>query len=203
MAFDPEKLPDARAYEERFSFIDDENLRTNVCVSFQYITFLLSLLKEFSIQGPIQYSINKDIIVNTATIIECCLYYCIKKFLETGRVTEQEIKGFKWEDLGSPNLIYTINDSEAIFWTKRKKKGFELGTQFRDINIIAKRINVLDEMMYKKADAMRANRNKIHLAGLDNADFFVRKDVEEAFKIAGEILEVIEEKLGIPQHPVP
>ena len=195
MAFKPENLPEHRAFEGRFYFIDDENLRTNVCINFQYIVFLLSLLKEYEFQGPIQYSINKDIIVNTATIVECCLYFCIKKYLELGRTTEQEIRGYKWEDLGGVCLIYEINETEAIFWSKRRKKGFESGVQFRDINIIVKRIAILDNSLFDKAEIMRTNRNKIHLAGLDNADFFEKKHVEEAFKSAEDILAVIEDKL--------
>ena len=61
--------------------------------------------------------------------------------------------------------------------------------------MIVKRIAILDNSLFDKAEIMRTNRNKIHLAGLDNADFFEKKHVEEAFKSAEDILAVIEDKL--------
>jgi len=48
-------IPEIEFLEERFSFIDNKILRTNLSISFQYVVFLITLEEEVTLQGPVSY----------------------------------------------------------------------------------------------------------------------------------------------------
>lgn len=68
-------IPDQSKLEERFAFIKDDTLRTNIVITFRYIIFLIELEQKQQLPGPIIYTIYKDMIVQTGTVVESCVHY--------------------------------------------------------------------------------------------------------------------------------
>lgn len=82
------EISDVAFFEERFDFIQNEVLKSNLAISMQYIAFLIKIETDIKITVAVEYSIFKNIIQYTASIIEGILNYgleiAIKKGLSTG-----------------------------------------------------------------------------------------------------------------------
>jgi hypothetical protein len=192
------KIPSVPELEGRFSFIDDQTLRSNIAISFQYVIFLIALIDELGLENTsISSSIHKDMIVHTGSIIESCIHHCLKKYIETGKVKSEDVMPTGWE-MKNPKEVYKLSKDEGICFALRHKKTEYLTdtTQLLTIIRAAKRADILSEPLYKKADKMRILRNKIHLKGLEGVDgSYDKTDSQEAFDIAKAIIENIERKL--------
>ncbi|MBU2542872.1 hypothetical protein KJ785_04920 [Patescibacteria group bacterium] len=190
-----EKVPSHQLLEGRFLFIDNEILRTNIVITFQYIIFLITLEEETELQGPTSYSIYKDIIVQSATIVESCLHYCLNKHIENGIIDNVvEVK----DDFKKPKKIYDVSDDLSLYICIKKKEFVKLNntTDFYKINKMAKASGVLDNELFKDAEKIREDRNKIHLASLTEKDaYFTKRDVHDTFSRARKIIEAIENKI--------
>ena len=65
-----DKISSVSELESSFSFIEDETLRRNLALVSQYIIFLIAVLEqEEAEKTTVGASINKDMIVQTATIV--------------------------------------------------------------------------------------------------------------------------------------
>ncbi|MDD5464053.1 MAG: hypothetical protein PHP62_02810, partial [Candidatus Moranbacteria bacterium] len=195
-----EKIPPATELEGRFSFIKNETLRFNVAISFQYIVFLIALIAELEAEKTtISSSIHKNMIVQTGTIVESCIHYCLRTYIESGEIKSSDVMPEEW-DIRNIKKIYEISSEEYAFGAIRCKKIEHLTNRTPSVavNRAAKRAGILSENLFKKAEKIRLLRNKIHLAGLQEIDdFYDKKDSDEAFEIAREIIENIEKKLSI------
>lgn len=192
------KIPARDVPKERFAFVDNTILQTNLAIYLQYITFLVMITKELKLPGPICYSIYKDIILHTATIVEGVTHYCVKKYLQKGLIKSEDVMPFEWKDEGCHVLQDTPEDGKETCGFVRHKsyKKFTNRTQLKTVNDIAKKAGIFDDALYKKADNLREKRNKIHLAGLKEIDDYYREqDIKKVFKDTKEIIEAIEDKL--------
>jgi hypothetical protein len=190
-------LPSQGDLEKRFQFVDNETLRTNIIIAFRYVSFLVSMEIGYNIPGPILYSIYKDIILYTSTIIESSVHYCIKECINSGNVISSEVMPHEWKDDVCKEL-YKIEEDKIVYGVVRHKKPdrFTNKTQFKIINKVALKIGIFDEELFLRADKLRTNRNKIHLAGLlKTDDYYEKKDIQEAFDSAKMVIEAVEKKL--------
>ena len=62
-------IPDQSILQQRFKFIEDTTLSINTVIAFRYIIFLINLEQQVNLPGPIIYSLYKDIIVQTASVV--------------------------------------------------------------------------------------------------------------------------------------
>jgi len=190
-----EKVPTVEALEGRFLFINDDTLRSNIAIAFQYIIFLITLDEESELQGPITYSIYKNIILHTATIIESCVHYCLKEYINNDKIDDiVEIK----KEYSKPKKLYELDADIALYMCVKKNINLKLKntTEFYKINKMAKRNKILTKSLFEDAEKIRENRNKIHLSALTKKDkYFSKSDVDDTFKKARGIIEQIEKKI--------
>ncbi len=64
------KIPSQQELEGIFIFVNDLTLRTNITIAFRYIYFQIALKEELKLRGPLNYSLNKGIILYSASITE-------------------------------------------------------------------------------------------------------------------------------------
>lgn len=190
-------VPSNEALEARFSFIDNDVLRENVVIYFRYIIFLLSLSEEKHID-TLKYSLYKDIIVYTASIIESLLEYVIKREVLLGRANE-DVLGYGKKSVNIGKVRHECNDMyneviEVMQTRKYPKLGSKDRIDFKDVTSGAKKVGILDDALFKKAEKLREKRNTIHLSTLTKSsdDYFNKSDVDDAFGWAHDIIQQLE-----------
>jgi hypothetical protein len=192
------KIPSATELEGRFSFIQNETLRLNVVISFQYIVFLIALIDDLELEETtVSSSIYKNMIVQTGTIVESCIHYCLKKCIESGEIKSSDVMSEDW-GIKEIKKIYNISDDEYVFGAVRYKKIEHLTdqTQSMAVNRAAKRAGILSEDIFEKTEKLRKLRNKIHLAGLQVVDgSYDKSSSQEAFDIAALVIDCVEKRL--------
>lgn len=192
-----QNIPEIEFLEERFKFIENKILRTNLSISFQYIIFLITLEEEVTLQGPVSYSIFKNIVLNTASIIEGSLHYLLDTLIKQKQIDSEKIMS-KENIYSNKKVLYTTDDGMEICGVHFKKKSTKLktNTNFIEINRACKRAKILNDKLFEEVEELRDRRNKIHLAGLSNVDdFYEKKDIQKAFDTASKILKLVEGRL--------
>jgi len=104
-----------------------------------------------------------------------------------------------WEDVCCKD-IHKISDDKKVCGVikERKCEIFSKKTQFLTINRVAKKSKIITDGLFKRAEALRNKRNKIHLAGLEKVDdYYAKKDIQAAFKTANLIITHLEAKLKV------
>lgn len=81
------EVPELEFFFDRFSFITNETLQTNLSISFQYILFLIKVEIELQTTGAVEYSIFKNVIQYTASIVEGVMHYGLETALKQGLVS--------------------------------------------------------------------------------------------------------------------
>jgi len=197
MSDDKIPIPDQSIIERRFAFIENEILRTNIIIAFRYIVFLINLEQNTQLPGPIIYSLHKDMIVQTAIIVESCVHYLLKSYLESKRISDAVLQT-DWKedkcviieesDHGNRQICAIIRHKNTILLTKH--------TQFVVLNRICLRASLFNRSIFNSVEELREARNKIHLAGLESIDEIYEKDeVDLQFKNAQRVINHIEKKL--------
>lgn len=192
-----QNIPEIEFLEERFKFIENKILRTNLSISFQYIIFLITLEEEVTLQGPVSYSIFKNIVLYTASIIEGSLHYLLDTLIKQKQIESEKIMS-KENIYSNKKVLYTTDDGMEICGVHFKKKSTKLktNTNFIEINRACKRAKILNDKLFEEVEELRDRRNKIHLAGLSNVDdFYEKKDIQKAFDTASKILKLVEGRL--------
>lgn len=187
-------VPSQRHVEGRFSFIKNKILRVNIAVAFQYIIFLISLEEESRFPGPVSYSLYKDIVFYTASVVESVLHYCVQEYIDAGLVKEEDIMPSHWE-YKNCKKIYEMSEKEDLYLATGTKKYEEFGNKTISlvVNRAAKKAEILTDNLFERAEKLREERNKIHLAALEMIDdYYSKSDIEEAFESAQKIIERIE-----------
>lgn len=193
-----EKIPEVKFLEERFEFIENKTLRTNLAISFQYVIFLITLEEEVTLQGPISYSIFKNIILNIASIIEGSLHHLLNTLIKQKRINAKEVMS-KEDVYANKKVLYKTDDGTEICGVhfKRKPVKLRLNTNFIEINRACKRAKILDNELFQEVEEIRDKRNKIHLAGLTKVDDFYEKiDIQKALDTASSVLKLVEGHLN-------
>jgi hypothetical protein len=54
-------IPSIEFLEERFLFVANKTLRTNLAISLQYLIFLITIEEEITLPGPTSYSLLKTL----------------------------------------------------------------------------------------------------------------------------------------------
>lgn len=191
-------IPDQTLLEKRFIFIKDSTLKTNTIITLRYIIFLINLEREESLPGPIIYSMYKDIIVQTATIIEACVHYTLKQFIEQDKVKSSEVMTEEWKEEKCEILLELENGNKQVCGVIRHRASDRLthNTQFISLNRACLKAKIFTDQLFKEAEELREARNKIHLAGLTAVDdLYKKEEVDKYFEYATNILKRIEDKL--------
>lgn len=193
------KIPASAELEKRFNFIGNDILRSNIALAFQYVTFLLTLINKGKIQGTIIFSIYKNIILYTACIVESCIHYILREYVEAGVINSSDVMPFEWKYKNVKEICQISSGEKAIGGIKYKSyERMQNNIQFQTLNKAAKNAGIFNESLFKKADKVREERNKIHLAGLNKVeDYYCKEDVDNIFNIAKDIIERVESKTQI------
>lgn len=187
------KIPTNEILESRFLFIDNQPLRENIVIYFRYIIFLLAISEDGSAES-LSYSLYKDIILYTASIIESLLEYTVKREVFLGRADKRILgKGQKSEVVGT--IRHSCNDLEdSKLQVIKNTSYFKLESKdridFKDVTHAAKTGHILSGTLYEAAEDLRKKRNTIHIATLTKSsdDYFKKEDVEKAFANAHDII---------------
>lgn len=194
------KVSSVEELEKRFHFIDDDILRKNIALAFQYTIFLIAVLdQEGAEDTSISSSMHKDMIVQTACAVEACLHYCLRKSIDMGKLESGTIMPIEEKDEEVKEL-YKISENEHIFSVRRIKRPERLTrqTQFIVLNRAALHGGIFNKEAFDKAEELRTMRNKIHLAGLQSTEgSYKRVDSEKAFQLANYVVKKIEEWLTV------
>lgn len=186
-------------FEERFAFVRNNTLKGNAAIYLRYIVLQINISEELE-DDPLAYSIYRDIIVHTASIIESILEYTIREYITVGKAEEGAF-GFNWHYSQISPIDHDCNEfHDAKFIVAKKEKVLKTAARdlsFEDINSTAKRLKILDDNLYKKADSLRAKRNLIHLTSLEKSsdDYFNKNDVQKAIANAHDIILRVESVL--------
>jgi len=195
------KVPMVSDLEGHFSFIEDDILRQNIAVSFQYIIFLIAVIDRERIEeSTISSSIYKNMIMYTATVVESCLHYCLKECIARGDVKSSGVMSSE-KVLKDVKVIHKINNNQEAIGAIRLNKAEKLKdkTGFIVVNRACEKAGIIDKQLFKDVDVLRKTRNNIHLMGLRNVDcVYKQEDVQKVFKIAKKIIKVVNQKLTVP-----
>lgn len=190
-------VPSNEVLETRFSFVDNETLRENIVIYFRYIIFLLNLSEEQNVD-TLRYTIYKDIIVYTASIVESLLEYSVNRQVLLGRA-DKSVMGYGKKSTQVGTVRHECNDMhDEIIEVVQTKKYHKLGSgdriDFKDITLAAKKARILNSNLYDKAENLRKKRNTIHLSTLTKSsdDYFEKTHVDDAFNCAHDIILEVE-----------
>jgi len=150
----------------RFQYIHNETVRQNVAVCFQYITFLVITKKMYGKSGPINLSINRDIVVHTASMIETILHYAVSEIVQLEPEKKNSLSS-KWEQKNQGAIHQFDNGTERIIWIRQiiKPQVFSENPTSEVVHKAAFDIGLIDNDLYAKANAIRLARNNIHFSG--------------------------------------
>ena len=182
--------------EKRFLFVENEVLRKNLAINLQYIIFLIQEEEENDLPGTITYSIYKNLILYTTSIIEGLLIFTFKSLLEEGKISPKVMKSKK--DYKEIKEIYKVDTSLSIISGKQIKgnEKFTRRTSFHDVIQASKKAKLMDKEILKEVDDLREKRNKIHLAGLDIVDdYYSKREVDDVFDLAQRFIAEVESVL--------
>lgn len=171
----------------RFSFVSDPVLRTNLDRSFEFIGVLLTLSTSRGYSDIIKSSLCKTIIIHTASIIEALLLLIL-------RSSRSEHDLHKWENSKSP--LYQAKEDEKVCLAKRKHY------TFKELNLgqVAKYCfdyKIIPRDLFISVNKVRVLRNKQHLGALEEIEQqYTKKEVDEVFAVAKEVIVCAEKLLG-------
>lgn len=197
MTLDKIFIPAQSVLEDRFKFVQDETLRTNIIITFRYIIFLIELEQKEKLPGPIIYTLYKDMIVQAAIVVESCVHYALKCFIDKGIVKSSEVMEEEWKE-EKCIILEEVGDKQICGVIRHKSANrFYKHTQFLNLNRACLKSDIYTKDVFDKAERLREARNKIHLAGLSKVDDLYKKDdVDKYFEYAGVVLTRLEEKLA-------
>lgn len=158
-------IPEQIELEKRFEFIQDSTLRTNLAITFRYIIFLIGLTEHEPLPGPILYSIYKDMIVQTATIVESTTHYLLKSFIEAEKIKSSEVMDEEWKEEKCSILEEFDDGAKQVCGVVRHKtiKKLTKNTNFVELNRACLRGKLFSKKTFGAAENLRESRNKIHL----------------------------------------
>lgn len=187
------EVPELEYFSDRFDFIANETLKTNLSISFQYIIFLIKVETEFQTTGAVEYSIFKNIIQYTASIVEGVMHFGLELAIKNNLVNEETVMP-KAETYSTKKLLHKIdNKTEVLGVTKNiKHEKFKKNTQFKTICDAYKKGKLVDEKLIAEVNDLREKRNKIHLAGLTQIEnYYTKSDINTAFRTANKIIDAV------------
>lgn len=183
-------------YEERFSYIKDENLRKHMWDALRYVTENIILLEQWNHKLKWVESIfYKTCILYTSSIIEAHLNYCLIELWN-----ETYAWDWKYKDIKKLHSYQEDWKEIELIWCKRFKE-IKKFTDYTDFSVLNKfsfrNAELYWEDLFDKIDKVRVLRNKVHLMKLEDIDRkFTKKQMNEVFDTASELFEVVKSKLS-------
>lgn len=193
-------IPSLEVLENRFKFVKNQILKTNSAIYLQYIILLLAISEEKNL-GNLRYSVYKDVIIHTASIVESILEYAVNEYIVQGKAS-QAIFGYSWHYAELARVQHDCSDfTDASLAVVKKERGFKSKSRdlgFDDINRAAKTAEIIDDRLHKKAENLRKCRNYIHLSSLEKSsnDLLDKADVKKCLDDTKAILLEVEIKLN-------
>ncbi len=187
------EVPQLDYFSDRFEFITNETLKTNLSISFQYIIFLIKVETELHTTGAVEYSIFKNVIQYTASIVEGVMHYGLETAIKNKKVSENSIMP-KTESYSSKKLLYRIDSQTEILGVTKNisSEKFKKNTQFKTKCDAYKRGKLIDSDLIERVNTLREKRKKIHLAGLKQVEnYYTKTDINSAFQTANKIIEAV------------
>ena len=149
--------------ENSYLFVENEILRKNLAINLQYIAYLIKQEEDNELPGTITYSIYKNLILYTTSIIEGLLIYTFQTLLDKGKISPKSMKSTT--DFKEVKEIHKIDSSTTIIWCKRIKgnEKFTRRTSFHDVIKASKKANMLEKDLLDKIDDLREKETKFIL----------------------------------------
>ncbi len=198
MAKRRDKIPNIAVLEERFAFVDNETLRKNLAINLQYIIFLIDQEESTELPGPVSYSLFKNLILYTASIVEGIVTYTFKYGIDLGAIDQSRVMK---RDTRYRNMreIHKISEVKHVV-SGIREKGYEKfnfrRTSFNDVIKAARKARIIDKSLAERIDDLREKRNKIHLASLEIVDdYYDKQEVNDAFALTAEVIDASERYL--------
>ncbi len=189
---------DKEIISHKFDYISDDVKKTNLVNSFIYTLFLVSLEKAYELEEPISFLIFKDIIIHSASILECLLNYLALDIYETKVISMEEL-GYTDIEYEFVKELYKNEEVDLVLSNRIKKsKVLKKDSNFNEINRYLLKINVLNKDLYDKSEKIRILRNKIHLSSLsekDQSKHYNKECVESIFSDLAEVIKLVEKFL--------
>lgn len=166
----------------KFGFIQDEILRTNVNIAFEYILNLTTIQEDPHYNTPnVINSLRKTVLIYTVSIIEAILIYILKNKLKfnTIRIPNE----WRYSD---PKVLYKIDEDEQVIGCIRKsvQKQINKIDLYRIIDI-SQHKNIISNSLAQDLHRARILRNNLHIGTLSTIDKGnSNEDLEFIFSIA-------------------
>lgn len=180
-----DELMPKEAFERRFAFINDETLKKNIAIAFEYIVFLIDTAANEDHRKLIRSSLYKDATVYTGTVVEACL-------------SQARVLSSLWKE-ESQGVIYKISSKKRIRYVIEHSdyKKIRPSSDFIVINRACFKTRILTKKEFELAEEIRTCRNKIHVTALAEIDNSYSKETLDAvFDKARKIIDKVEKKLG-------
>lgn len=187
------EVPELDYFADRFDFISNETLKANLSISFQYIVFLIKVETEFQTTGAVEYSIFKNVIQYTASIVEGVMHFGLEYAIKKNKVKEDLVMP-KAESYSSKKLLHKIDSKTEILGVTKniKHEKFKKNTQFKTICDAYKKGKLIDPDLVSAVNELREKRNRIHLAGLAKVEnYYTKADINEAFRTANRVIAAV------------
>ncbi len=181
-------------YENVFSFVKTKPLRSHLGDALKIAAELPAVAKKYPVS--LRSTFYKTSIIYLASIIEAILHYCALRTL--GDVCEHTEWTYK-----NIRILHEFDEEHdppksQIIAGERAKRSHKLSgyIDFKDLNKLCLRENIIDETLFDEVERVRKLRNKIHLFGLKFVDRQCsRSEVDQMAGIASNIVEIARNKL--------
>lgn len=193
------QVPSLRELEEAVSFVEDDVLRENIVLTLQHVYFLVSVIDGLDVGGTsVANGLYKDLILHSASVIEGCLHYCLRTFIDNGLAVSQKVMGTK-DAYKDEKCLHKKSNGEIICAATKFKKRHNLNkrTIFLDVHRACRKAGIITKKQEQRVSRIRDDRNKVHLAGLRLVDNrYTKRDAKRAIKLAVDIIERVRRKIS-------
>lgn len=150
------RVPKIEFLKDRFTFINNKDLQTNLSISFQYVIFLITIQEEITLQGPVSYSIFKNIISNTAAIVEGALHHLIDRLIKDKGLDPEKVLRKEQKYFNKKILFKTDYGTEicGVHFIEKPSK-LKSTTNFQEIIRACKRAKILDNDLFNEVEDLR------------------------------------------------
>lgn len=190
-------LSPKKAFERRFSFVDDDTLKKNIAITFEYIIFLIKTASAEGYKPLIRSSLYKDATVYTGTVVEACLSYVLKKYLAKYPGQKSNVLGKEWKTK-EQGIIHEFSKKRRIRYVIEQLVSVDIGNSpmFVVVSRACLRAKILLPKEFTLAEEIMNARNKIHVSALKEIDNSYNKEMLDAiFNKANRIIKKVEKKL--------
>jgi len=185
------------AFERRFAFIDDDTLKKNIAIAFEYVVFLIETASKEGHKKLIKSSLYKDAPVYSGTVVEVCLTHALLKYLAANKLQKSKVLSPEWKE-EAQGVIHSFSKKRRIRYIIEHLtyEDIRSSSNFIQINRACFRGHILNKKEYEIAEEIREARNKIHVSALKNIDnSYKKEDLDKFFEKATRVISKAEKKI--------